>query len=80
MKAGLLLLLAPLGAFATPTPSLDVSPRQASTSIDALMKAKGKLYFGTCSDQGRLTAGKNAAIIDADFGQLTPGKLVCDSY
>jgi endo-1,4-beta-xylanase len=68
MKSGLLLLLAPLAAFAAPT----VESRQASVSIDALMKAKGKVYFGTCTDQGRLTTGKNAAIIDANFGQVTP--------
>ncbi|KAJ9131708.1 Beta-xylanase [Coniochaeta hoffmannii] len=68
MKSGLLLLLAPLAALAVPT----VETRQASVSIDALIKAKGKLYFGTCADQGRLTAGKNAAIIQANFGQVTP--------
>ncbi len=68
MKSALVLLLAPVAALAAP----GVSPRQATQSIDTLMKAKGKLYFGTCSDQGRLTAGKNAAIIDANFGQLTP--------
>ena len=70
MKSGVLFLLAPLAAVAAPAP--EVSPRQATQSIDALMKAKGKLYFGTCSDQGRLTSGKNAAIIEANFGQLTP--------
>jgi endo-1,4-beta-xylanase len=70
MRLSSLLLLAPLAAAA---PSSDVvEARQASKSIDALMKAKGKLYFGTCSDQGRLTSGKNAAIIAANFGQLTP--------
>jgi endo-1,4-beta-xylanase len=63
-----LFLLSPLAALAAPS----VEPRQAAQSIDALMKAKGKLYFGTCSDQGRLGAGKNAAIIQANFGQLTP--------
>ncbi len=70
MKTGLLLLLAPLAAVATPVP--EIEERQATQSIDALMKAKGKLYFGTCTDQGRLTGGKNAAIIEANFGQLTP--------
>ena len=70
MKALSLLLLAPLAVLAAP--AQDVNPRQATQSIDTLMKAKGKLYFGTCSDQGRLSAGKNAAIIDANFGQLTP--------
>ncbi|KAB5533480.1 glycoside hydrolase family 10 protein [Coniochaeta sp. 2T2.1] len=68
MKSALLLLLAPLAAIAAPT----VEHRQASVSIDALIKAKGKLYFGTCADQGRLTAGKNAAVIQANFGQVTP--------
>ncbi|KAK1771909.1 glycoside hydrolase family 10 protein [Phialemonium atrogriseum] len=71
MKSAILLLLAPLAALAAPTGE-DVEKRQSTTSIDALMKAKGKLYFGTCTDQGRLTSGKNAAVIQADFGQVTP--------
>ncbi|KAF1926204.1 glycoside hydrolase family 10 protein [Didymella exigua CBS 183.55] len=41
-------------------------------SLDAVFKAKGKKYFGTATDKGRLTAGDNAAIIKADFGQVTP--------
>ncbi|KAF2177444.1 glycoside hydrolase family 10 protein [Zopfia rhizophila CBS 207.26] len=41
-------------------------------SIDAAFKAKGKKYFGTCADQNRLNAGQNAAIIKANFGQVTP--------
>lgn len=41
-------------------------------SLDAVFKAKGKKYFGVATDQGRLTAGDNAAIIKADFGQVTP--------
>lgn len=61
-----------LAALAVGAPSGEVIPRQADKSIDQLMKAKGKLYFGTCTDQGRLTTGKNAAIIDANFGQVTP--------
>lgn len=68
MKSGLFLLLAPVAALAAPA----VGTRQAAVSIDALMKAKGKLYWGTCTDEGRLTTGKNAAIIKADFGQVTP--------
>jgi endo-1,4-beta-xylanase len=70
MRAGILLLLAPLAVSAAPQGN--VAARQTTQSIDALMKAKGKVYFGTCTDQGRLTAGKNAAVIDADFGQVTP--------
>lgn len=68
MKASFMLLLAPLAVSAAPT----VESRQASQSVDQLIKAKGKEYFGTCTDQGRLTSGKNAAIIEANFGQVTP--------
>lgn len=56
---------------ALPRPE-DVFSRQAAQSIDAAMKAKGRKYFGTCTDQGRLTTGSNAAIIKANFGQITP--------
>lgn len=41
-------------------------------SIDAVFKAKGKKYIGVATDQGRLSSGDNAAIIKADFGQVTP--------
>jgi endo-1,4-beta-xylanase len=43
-----------------------------SNSIDVKFRAHGKKYFGVCADQGRLEAGSNAAIIEADFGQVTP--------
>lgn len=68
MKASLMLLLAPLAVSAAPA----LDSRQAAQSVDKLFKAKGKEYFGTCTDQGRLTSGKNAAIIEANFGQVTP--------
>jgi endo-1,4-beta-xylanase len=67
MKASLM-FLAPLAVLAAPA----LDSRQAGQSIDALFKAKGKEFFGTCTDQGRLTSGKNAAIIEANFGQVTP--------
>ncbi|KAL1599315.1 Endo-1,4-beta-xylanase F3 [Nothophoma quercina] len=41
-------------------------------SLDAVFKAKGKKYVGVATDKGRLTTGDNAAIIKADFGQVTP--------
>lgn len=66
MKSSLALLLAPLSALAAPT------ARQAAESIDELIKAKGKLYYGTCTDQNRLSTGKSAAIIQGNFGQVTP--------
>lgn len=71
MKSALLFLFAPFASLVAPAPVL-LEQRQASPSLDALMKAKGKLYFGTATDQNRLTAGSNAAVIKADFGQVTP--------
>jgi endo-1,4-beta-xylanase len=41
-------------------------------SIDAIFKGLGKLYFGTCADAGSLGHADNAAVIQADFGQVTP--------
>ncbi|CAE6491640.1 unnamed protein product [Rhizoctonia solani] len=40
--------------------------------LDTAFKAKGKKYFGTCSDAALLSNAQNAAIIISDFGQLTP--------
>lgn len=69
MKSTLLLLLAPLAAWAAPA---ELAERQAADSIDKLIKAKGKLYYGTCADQNRLSTGKSADVIKANFGQVTP--------
>ncbi|RFU78892.1 glycosyl hydrolase family 10 [Trichoderma arundinaceum] len=46
--------------------------RQASLSIDQLFKNRGKVYFGTATDRGLLQRERNAAIIQANFGQVTP--------
>ncbi|EJT78966.1 hypothetical protein GGTG_04057 [Gaeumannomyces tritici R3-111a-1] len=72
MRGLFALLLLPL-ALAAPTPEAgELVERQAAQSIDRLMKAKGKLYYGTATDQGRLGQGKNAAVIQGNFGQVTP--------
>ncbi|KAI1160266.1 family 10 xylanase [Nemania serpens] len=69
MKSALLLLLAPIVALAAPA---ELSERQAADSINKLIQAKGKKYYGSCADQSRLSTGKSAAVIQADFGQVTP--------
>ncbi|QRV77279.1 endo-beta-1,4-xylanase [Ceratobasidium sp. AG-Ba] len=40
--------------------------------LDSKFKAKGKKYFGTCSDSALLSNSNNANIIRSDFGALTP--------
>jgi len=69
MKSSLLLLIAPVLALAAPS---ELAERQAADSINTLIQAKGKKYYGSCADQGRLSSGKSAAVIQADFGQVTP--------
>jgi endo-1,4-beta-xylanase len=72
MKFDLITILS-VASLASALPSPEpLFSRQAAQSIDAAMKAKGRKYFGTCTDQGRLTTGSNAAIIKANFGQVTP--------
>ncbi|KAI1261728.1 family 10 xylanase [Xylariaceae sp. FL1019] len=70
MKSSLLMLVAPIVALATPV--TNITARQAADSVNTLFQAKGKTYFGSCTDQNRLSTGKSAAIIQADFGQVTP--------
>ncbi|XXH04111.1 hypothetical protein Hte_010523 [Hypoxylon texense] len=57
---------------ASATPSSTPGGGSSSDSIDALFKAKGKLYYGTAADSATLSKSQNAAIIKKDFGQLTP--------
>jgi endo-1,4-beta-xylanase len=45
---------------------------RAESSLDAIFKKLGKQYFGTCADSNRLSQASNAAVIVADFGQVTP--------
>ncbi|KAL5349398.1 Endo-1,4-beta-xylanase F3 [Pseudogymnoascus australis] len=62
-------LLAPI-ALAAPRENL--LSRQAATSLNEVFVGKGKKYFGTATDQGLLNKEQNAAIIQANFGQVTP--------
>lgn len=62
-------LLAPLALAA---PSNYRLSRQAAVSLNDVFVGHGKKYFGVATDQGRLTTDSNAAIIQADFGQVTP--------
>ncbi|TQN65503.1 Endo-1,4-beta-xylanase [Colletotrichum shisoi] len=49
-----------------------LAERQASDSIDTLLKKRGKLYFGASGDNGIMQQGRTEAIQLANFGQVTP--------
>jgi len=46
-------------------------PITSPNSLDAAFKALGKKYFGTAADQKQFQ-GRGAAVIEANFGQVTP--------
>jgi endo-1,4-beta-xylanase len=53
-----------------------IAPLVATTiaqksGLHASIKSKGKKYFGTCADRSLLQNSQNAAVITAEFGQLT---------
>ncbi|KAM0144645.1 hypothetical protein ACHAP3_000677 [Botrytis cinerea] len=60
----------------TPTTLKTEITSPTSTSSGSGLNAKfvshGKKYFGLATDQGLLSSGKNAAVIKANFGQVTP--------
>jgi len=72
MKLSLVALLSATALVSAAPVAEPFDERQAAQSINDAMIAKGKKYFGTCADQGRLNAGQNSAIIKANFGQVTP--------
>ncbi|KAF2865815.1 endo-1,4-beta-xylanase precursor [Massariosphaeria phaeospora] len=72
MKLVLATVISAALASAMPTTPEPLFDRQAAESIHERMVAKGKKYFGTCADPGRLNSGSTSAIIKANFGQVTP--------
>jgi endo-1,4-beta-xylanase len=72
MKLSLISLLS-ASALVTAAPFAEpLDERQAAQSIHDAMVAKGRKYFGTCTDPNRFNSGSNGAIIKANFGQVTP--------
>lgn len=56
----------------TTTIITSTGPAPTGTGLDAHMKAKGKLYWGTAADQNRFSNAQDSAVTIAQFGQLTP--------
>lgn len=47
-------------------------PSPSGTSLDAKIKAKGRDYFGTCTDRNTLSDPAYEAIVISEYGQVTP--------
>lgn len=58
----------------TPPASTPTNGNGGYCSLDEKWKARGgkKLYVGVATDQGLLTNGRNAEVINRNFGQVTP--------
>jgi len=56
---------------AASTPTSTGTPSTGS-GLDAKIKAKGKLYFGTAVDQNTLSVSQIDSIVKAEFGVVTP--------
>ena len=53
-------------------PASSSTPAPSGTGLDAHFKAKGKIYWGTASDQNRFSNAQDSAVTIAQFGQVTP--------
>ena len=56
----------------TPPATSTGSPAPAATGLDKAFKAKGKKFFGTCSDSNRFNNPTGSAVTIREFGQVTP--------
>jgi len=56
----------------TTAPSQPTQPSSGGSGLDAKFKAKGKVFFGTCSDQNRFSNAQDSQVTIANFGGLTP--------
>ncbi|KAL1733893.1 glycoside hydrolase family 10 and carbohydrate-binding module family 1 protein [Schizophyllum commune] len=58
---------------ATPTSTSPANPAPAASGLNAAFTShSGKLFFGSCADSNTLNIAKNAAILQSDFGGVTP--------
>ncbi|KAL1752876.1 glycoside hydrolase family 10 and carbohydrate-binding module family 1 protein [Schizophyllum commune] len=58
---------------ATPTSTSPANPAPAASGLNAAFTShSGKLFFGACADSNTLNIAKNAAILQSDFGGVTP--------
>ena len=48
------------------------APAPAATGLNKAFAAKGKVFFGTCSDSNRFSNSQDSAVTIREFGGLTP--------
>ncbi|KAJ8520738.1 hypothetical protein ONZ45_g2470 [Pleurotus djamor] len=49
-----------------------ITPKRAATSLDAGLKGDGKVFWGAAADSNTLSIPANAAVLQSDFGGVTP--------
>ncbi|KAH6917790.1 xylanaseF1 [Coprinopsis sp. MPI-PUGE-AT-0042] len=53
-------------------PASAPAPSASAGSLQAKIRNKGKIYFGSCADPGTLNIAANVAVLQKEFGQVTP--------
>jgi endo-1,4-beta-xylanase len=53
--------------------ALTGAPARAATTLDQLAKAKGKLFFGSATDNPELSDTAYTSILGSEWGSITPG-------
>jgi endo-1,4-beta-xylanase len=53
--------------------ALTATPARAATTLDQLAKAKGKLFFGSATDNPELSDTAYTSILGSEWGSITPG-------
>jgi endo-1,4-beta-xylanase len=75
-RAAALVLAAVTAAGLGAVPLVMHAGAATATTLDQLAKAKGKLYFGSATDNSELSDSAYSALLGSEFGAITPGNTM----